>query len=298
MPALNTQIMLTMARDRFCSFKLRLPTVVGGGGPQLKTGGGGFSSVLQTGGSFKLGGPGLTSGQQQPRRGTPLSSPPALFLAASDDLRDIEQQRVKSDAMNSYLSRVCEAIGQAHTLWRQRAVLVNVVINGPTASGGTLMGAGPGPDIRQLAPREGAWQSARTEAIAAGIGFCWENWQRGVSVPGMPWYPSFAAFPGPVAPPMPNVPTPLVTLQNSSHLLTSPLKSQMLSRYSGDNEWPGELFEAVAYGFEKAFQLWAPSQMVMSVMGTGPVPTFAPPYVPVGPVMGGTGTQLPGAWSA
>ncbi len=37
----------------------------------------------------------------------------------------------------------------------------------------------------------------------------------------------------------------------------------MVSHYSSDNEWPSELFEAVAFGFEKAFQLWVPSQMVM-----------------------------------
>ena len=87
-------------------------------------------------------------------------------------------------------------------------------------------------------------------------------------------------------------------VQIAFHLSSSQLKSNMLSHYSGDKEWPSELFEAVAFGFEKAFQVWVPSQMVMSVMGTGPVPCFAPPYVPVGPVVGGTGTQLPGAWSA
>ena len=69
----------------------------------------------------------------------------------------------------------------------------------------------------------------------------------------------------------------------------------MLSHYSGDKEWPNELFEAVAFGFERAFQVWVPSQMVMNVMGTGPVPAFAPPYVPVGPVVGGTGTQTSGS---
>ncbi len=290
MPGLNTQLMLAMARDRFCSFRIRLPPVAGAQGPA--------PLALKPGGSRALGGPGLTSGQQ-PKRGTPLSCPPALFLSASDDIRDIERQRASSDAVDSYLSRICEAVGQAHTSWRQRATLVNVTINGPMASGGNLVGAGLGPEIRAYAPREGAWQTARSEAIAAGIGIGWENWQRSVSVGGLPWYPAFAAFPGPIAPPMPNVPTPAVALvQIAAHVSSSQLKSHMLSRYGGDNEWPGELFEAVAFGFEKAFQLWTPSQMVMNVMGTGPVPCFAPPYVPVGPVVGGTGTQLPGAWSA
>jgi len=35
--------------------------------------------------------------------------------------------------------------------------------------------------------------------------------------------------------------------------------------------------------------------MVKGVLGSGPVPTFAPPYVPVGPVLGGTAISPPGA---
>jgi hypothetical protein len=239
------------------------------------------------------------SGRQQPARGTPLACPPALFLAASDDARDIDAQRASSGAMDAYLTRICDTIGQAHTTWRQQARLVEVRINAVTASGGRLQGAGLGAEIRQRGPREDAWQQSRTEAIGKGIGFCWENWQRSVTVPSLPWYPGFAAFPGPVAPPTPNVPIPLVALiQNPVHLNSMHLKLQMLAHYSGDNEWTGELFESVAFGLERAFQLWAPLQMVMNVIGTGPVPTFAPPYVPVGPVVGGTGSQLPGAWSA
>ena len=284
MPGLNTQLTLATARARFCSFQLRLPTVVGARGPQ--------PNIASAG--VRLGGPTLNRGAARP-----MSCPPAMFLPASNDARDIELQRVSSDAMDSYLSRMCDAIGQAHTSWRQRAMLVNVVINGPQASGGSLVGAGFGQEIRQYAPRENSWQRPRTEAIAAAIGIGWDNWQRSVSLPGLPLYPAFAAVPSPVAPPMPNVPVPLVALvQIGVSLNSSQLKILMTSQYSGDNEWPNELFDALASGFERAFQVWAPSQMVTNIMGTGPVPTFAPPYVPVGPVVGGIGTQTPGAWSA
>jgi hypothetical protein len=41
------------------------------------------------------------------------------------------------------------------------------------------------------------------------------------------------------------------------------------------------------------------SRILMSqvklVLGSGPVPSFAPPYVPVGPVVGGTASSPPGA---
>jgi hypothetical protein len=36
--------------------------------------------------------------------------------------------------------------------------------------------------------------------------------------------------------------------------------------------------------------------MVTNVLGTGPVPTFAPPYVPVGPVVGGVANMTPGGF--
>jgi hypothetical protein len=40
--------------------------------------------------------------------------------------------------------------------------------------------------------------------------------------------------------------------------------------------------------------MWLPQQQVMLVMGKGPIPTFAPPFVPVGPVMGGDNIAVPG----
>jgi len=57
-----------------------------------------------------------------------------------------------------------------------------------------------------------------------------------------------------------------------------------------------QLFESVASAFEQCFQIWQASTMVTNVLGTGPVPTFAPPFVPAGPVIGGMGNMLPGGF--
>ena len=57
-----------------------------------------------------------------------------------------------------------------------------------------------------------------------------------------------------------------------------------------------ELFESISDAFEKSYNLWKASTMVTNVLGTGPVPTFAPPYVPAGPVVGGVGTMTPGGF--
>ena len=40
--------------------------------------------------------------------------------------------------------------------------------------------------------------------------------------------------------------------------------------------------------------IWKASTMISGVMGTGPVPTFAPPFVPVGPVVAGSIVPTPG----
>jgi hypothetical protein len=58
-----------------------------------------------------------------------------------------------------------------------------------------------------------------------------------------------------------------------------------------------ELFEAISDAFEKSYNIWKVSTMVTNVLGTGPVPTFAPPYVPVGPVLAGIGTMTPGGFT-
>ena len=52
--------------------------------------------------------------------------------------------------------------------------------------------------------------------------------------------------------------------------------------------------DSIADAFEKVFQIWQTSTQVTNVMGFGPVPTFAPPVVPMGPVVGGLGAMLPG----
>jgi hypothetical protein len=50
----------------------------------------------------------------------------------------------------------------------------------------------------------------------------------------------------------------------------------------------------VAVFLTNYFVSWLASQNVMMVMGMGPVPTFNPPYVPVGPVVNGYVIPSPG----
>jgi hypothetical protein len=76
------------------------------------------------------------------------------------------------------------------------------------------------------------------------------------------------------------------------------MKQQMVGQLADPMApFHAELFEAIIDGFQKCFLLWQTSTMVTNVLGTGPVPTFAPPYVPAGPVVGGTAVMTPGGFT-
>jgi hypothetical protein len=104
------------------------------------------------------------------------------------------------------------------------------------------------------------------------------------------------AFPGPVAPPTPNVPVPVVAL---TQVPPQPamMKQQMVGQLA-DPQAPfhAELFEAICDAFDKCFKLWQTTTMVTNVLGAGQVPSFAPPYMPAGPVIGGVGNMPPGGF--
>ena len=121
----------------------------------------------------------------------------------------------------------------------------------------------------------------------------WSALAASVTVSELPWYPSFAAFPAPVAPPTPNMPAPFMALPHDA-MATSVqnLKAAMCSALHGSMGYHTEFFDSLATGLQLPLVMWKASQIVAMVFGRGPVPTFAPPYVPVGPVVGGT--ILPG----
>ncbi|MBE0656209.1 MAG: hypothetical protein IH602_00885 [Bryobacteraceae bacterium] len=197
---------------------------------------------------------------------------------------------------SAFIDQICKAICSAWATWQASATLVGVVVNGVTASGGTVVGPPWAPLILAQGPKTLTGLKL-AQNVATGIGGAWLQLVASIKVPGLPWYPAFAAVPSPVAPPMPNIPVPIVTLTMASSLVSKmALKSAMVSKHSGASIVDQNLYEALAEAFEQAFQLWKVSTMVTNVLGTGPVPTFAPPYVPVGPVIGGTGTMTPGGF--
>ena len=56
-----------------------------------------------------------------------------------------------------------------------------------------------------------------------------------------------------------------------------------------------EALDAAGAAMRGGFETWKAGRMVTGLMGSGPVPSFAPPFIPVGPVVGGMGFAPPPA---
>jgi hypothetical protein len=195
------------------------------------------------------------------------------------------------------------AVRSAIHSWQAQAHFDHIVINAISATGGP--GCLVGPELEPLiklspeaAAATGTLKTVR-DKFAKVVGAGWKQWQSTVTVPGLPWYPAFAAFPGPEAPPMPNVPVPLVACTSSklSAMATAaPLETALLAELGelASSANAKKVVDAFASTLSLRFSIWVHSAQVDSVYGKGPIPTFAPPYVPVGPVVAGDVIPTPG----
>jgi len=229
--------------------------------------GGGGASVPRGGGGVLL---------AQQLRGRALAKLGEDPLQARDPrARDLTEQ-------------LADAVGRAWVTWQSAASIVGVFINGPTANGGQVVG----PPLSSLIMSEAAGVDvSAARALSDAIGSAHATFTAILKMLGNPVFPSFAAMPSPVAPPTPSIPVPVsATSANIGPFfalergvaLQDPRKRQEASAAS-----------AVARAMPDAVAFWMPLALV-NLLGTGPVPTFAPPYVPVGPVIGGVANSPPG----
>jgi hypothetical protein len=284
MPSLNSFMMIEDVKNRFRSFKLKatsltgtMPGVLAASRPPVQAVG-----IASAAASLKA---------------APMPMPPSLFMAASNSAQDIANQKQYSQEFSDFIDGICKALCQAHDQWRKLAFFKDVIINSITATGGTVEGPDLQPFILAFAPRIGAmgWAERYNKAIAGGVGAKWKDFQATIKVPGLPWYPSFVMVPSPAAPPTPNVPMPLVTCMNNLFMIDAAMVRETIKQKLGaPGPFSDELFESIAAGFSQAVKMWMMTQMVAQVKGTGPVPSFAPPFVPAGPVINGSVLPEPG----
>ncbi|MBI1757076.1 MAG: hypothetical protein HYR64_08235 [Fimbriimonas ginsengisoli] len=200
-------------------------------------------------------------------------------------------------AWAGFRSAAINATNLAIQDFKLKAFFSDVQIMAVAAIGGKLNG----PELAPVMLAELTRAKVPTniaQAFSAAVSEAWHEWRVGVSVPGLPWYPAFAAFPGPMAPPMPNVPMPIgaCVSRGLGALQIDSLANRIVTKL-GTAAASTEAKSAVrdfAMWFSLSFTVWSMSAPVMLVMGKGPVPTFAPPYVPVGPVVMGDIIAAPG----
>lgn len=277
MPPFNKQLMTSIAQAVFLSKTIDLPTDWSTPGVQ-------FSDAFE-----------LSELINPPT----APAPPYLFREKTLNKYHVDAAKDIGEKFNKYIEGICSAIAAGIDMWRLQAKFQNIIINAVCALGtpGCLDGPALKPLIMTSAPVASPQEAKYSKAISSALSDKWKDWQDMVMVPMLPWYPAFAAFPGPMAPPMPNVPVPLVTCPSPlmSGLMVPSLKGAMADALADkDALHHKELFEAISTGFNAAFMLWVSSQMVTMVLGKGQVPTFAPPYVPVGPVVMGDIISVPG----
>jgi len=244
------------------------------------------------------------SGEQ----GNPPQTIPPWFMAPHPGYK-YQQDSVDKIGKNfkDFHDSMIDAIGFAHNMWKLQAKVQNLNIMAVAAVGAP--GCLTGPELESLiktAPQCAAWSgnmAKHRDAVAKGVSKCFKNWQDNVTIPGMPMYPAFAAFPGPMAPPMPSIPIPLIACPSPmmSQIITpTQMQSEMGNALDGglkDKDKTKQydaLYGAIATVLSMAFTIWMASQQIMLVLGKGPIPTFAPPFVPVGPVVGGDNIAIPG----
>jgi hypothetical protein len=233
----------------------------------------------------------------------PPNPPPpvTLFMQVTLNKYHVDTAKTISDKFAAYIESICGAICDGIDKWMKATTIAGVMINGPVGmlTPGGVIGAVPlNTLILTSAPKGTPQETKYSNAIANAFGTVWQAWSAGIT--GTLMYPAFAAFPGPVAPPTPNVPMPLIALPSPGEAGLSPssLSNLMFANLADPMAHHArELFDAIAKAFNVVFLIFKGSTLVKNVLGTGPIPTFAPPFVPVGPVVGGVGTGPPGCIS-
>ena len=235
---------------------------------------------------------------QESEKTVPPNPPTNLFREVSLNKYHVDTAKTIGGQFADFIDGVCGAICDGIDKWMKMTAITGVMINGPTGMlmPGGVQGPPLGPLVLASAPKSTPQEMKYSNAIANTFGTLWQAWHMGLTGTLM-YPPTFAACPSPVHPPTPNIPLPLVALSSPGESGLSPgtLKSTMEGNL-GDPQalHASDLFDAIAKAFNNVFQIFKASTLVQNVLGTGPVPTFAPPFVPVGPVLAGVGNGPPG----
>ncbi len=208
-----------------------------------------------------------------------------------DHTSHLDCDSAAEDYWGALATAVLPALEKGFAVWRSsaqiysgRIIAIALIVEGNSVWGAKHAFSSELFDVIGEGPNRWKITEAISGAVRAGL----EKYERSFRVPGFPAFPAFAAFPGPNAPPMPGHLPMAATLGDLTGLTPAGLKSGIMDRLGDLKDSPGAetAAQTIAHAVSVGFLAWRTTGNAF-VLGAGPVPTFAPPYVPVGPVVNG-----------
>ncbi len=221
----------------------------------------------------------------------------AARQAAAQDAQ--QEAAARAAKWRGWMDAAAAAALSASNAWIDSAGIVTGLVNGPTlmTPPGALQGWGSlaDPIVEALCAAGMPWNAARV--FGDGVETAWLNWSCGWVVWKTDAFPSFAVVVSPLAPPTRARPFPLSSGHSSgmAGLQEGRLAETLigaLQELATSVEAKGAIRVWFAQRFCRAFRRWQCAAQVQGVLGWGPVPSFAPPHSPCGPVVGGCACGL------
>ena len=138
--------------------------------------------------------------------------------------------------------------------------------------------------------------SRLSKPLADAFARAWADWSDSLFLPGLPFYPMFQAWPAPATAVMANLPMPLSAFPapGIASLTPVPLAQRLQAALpAGSAQNAAQPLRDFASWFSGRFAAWQSGVVVQNVLGWGST-SWAPPYVPVSPVVNGTLRAPPG----
>ena len=191
-----------------------------------------------------------------------------------------------------HVTDIKAAFAKAVDLWMPSARVTRGVVNGPIGV------VPPGALSSKVDFKAAARDAAAKAGVPATPYFAlidaladeWTGWFAGFST--VVSFPAFAMWPGDTTPPVPAIPQPLSV--GSSNGRTTVSAAVLYAAAAGafdSTAAASELENAVrqlSLWYATRFASFGMTTILTNVLGRGPVPTYAPPAVDAGPVIGGT----------
>jgi hypothetical protein len=221
---------------------------------------------------------------------SPDPTQPALFTAHTMNKIHTDAQKMMTSGFGGFFDDITKAICSAWSQTQMKASFGDGIVNGPTVMGGKVTWDDLYDPIMQTAPKKTQQLEKYSKVVAKVVAGAWSQFVKTIVIATpMPVYPMFLLWPALKAPPTPAVaPIPvaaMVKVPPMAMKLTDEMVQKLGER---DAVYHRELFDAISTAFCQCVVEWSTTTTIVGLLGEGNVPTYAPPTVPMGPIVMGS----------